>query len=374
MEREKREKRKDVFLISSAAVFIGLAAAWHPAAAALLAAAFFWKAKTSSFVRPKSPSLESDEQRLLQRFSKKTNLSGLVREAEARKVPLEEVLEQALSRKHIEKKEESFAPSVSFEPSGVVKEMRDLNEKIGEWNTLLQKAERINRALVQLNRILSEAARRVTEATEGAAQTAASGLKSVGREIRAMTEIRETLGSSREVIQSLNAASERIHEFVETITAIARKTNLLALNAGIEAARAGEHGEGFAVVAAEIKGLAEQSARAAADMKQLVEDVRRQTSAAVDVLSTTGKIEENVNVVYNAGDVFMRIVKSVQEVGRLLKEIAEALRDQQNDNELLSQLISRAAALGGETQRCVAQSLEKQHPREAFDGVDAFSK
>jgi len=197
--------------------------------------------------------------------------------------------------------------------------------------------------------------------TDEAAHSATEGIKSVGKEIKAMTEIKATIGSSAEVIQQLSLASEQIGNFLVAITNIARKTNLLALNAGIEAARAGEHGQGFAVVASEIKILAEASAKASADVKHLVDDIRAKTASAIFLISTTGKIEENVNVVYNAGDVFMNIVKSIRKAGGLLGEISQALDDQRNDNELLLQLINRIHLSGDQVRSrfdLVEQSME----------------
>ncbi|HET9870541.1 MAG TPA: methyl-accepting chemotaxis protein, partial [bacterium] len=152
------------------------------------------------------------------------------------------------------------------------------------------------------------------------------------------------------VIQQLSLASDQIGEFLATITSISRKTNLLALNAGIEAARAGEHGQGFAVVASEIKTLAEASSRASGDVKHLVDDIRQRTASAITLINTTGKIEENVNLVYNAGDVFMSIVKSIRKASGVLSEISQALEDQRNDNDLMLQLVSQVHQ-GGERAR-----------------------
>jgi methyl-accepting chemotaxis protein len=100
------------------------------------------------------------------------------------------------------------------------------------------------------------------------------------------------------------------------------------------------------VVASEIKILAEASAKASGDVKHLVDDIRAKTASAISLISTTGKIEENVNVVYSAGDVFMNIVKSVRKAGGLLGEISQALDDQRNDNELLLQLINKIYLAG----------------------------
>jgi methyl-accepting chemotaxis protein len=170
-----------------------------------------------------------------------------------------------------------------------------------DWAGSLDKINRINKSILQLNHLIAGDSRRVSGDTETAVQSASDGIKTVGREIKAMTELKATIGSSAEVIQDLGVASEKIGQFVATITNIARKTNLLALNAGIEAARAGEHGQGFAVVASEIKTLAEASTKASNDVKQLVDDIRQKTANAITLISSTEKIEENINVVYSAG-------------------------------------------------------------------------
>jgi len=234
-------------------------------------------------------------------------------------------------------------------------------EVIRDWSSNIEKAGRINKSLLQLNALIVNDSKKVAADTDEAARSATDGIKSVGKEIKAMTEIKATIGSSAEVIQQLNLASAQIGDFLVTITSIARKTNLLALNAGIEAARAGEHGQGFAVVATEIKTLAEASAKASGDVKHLVDDIRAKTTSAISLINTTGKIEENVNVVYSAGDVFMNIVKSIRKAGGLLGEISQALDDQRNDNELLVQLINKISMAGDHVRErfeLVEQSLE----------------
>lgn len=306
---------------------------------------------TASSARPvPSP---APEETLLARHPEGTPVGDLVRRALREGEPPAEALARALARGWSastsgggESFRERLLEDVERSRRKVGETFETLRRDLTEWANLARKTERINRSLLQLNRVIADDSRKVARDTESASRTASQGLKSVGREIRAMTEIRETLGSSREVIQQLNQASERIGEFVETITSLARKTNLLALNAGIEAARAGEHGQGFAVVAGEIKTLAEASAKASADVKQLVDDVRQRTSSAIEVLASTGKIEENVNVVYSAGDVFMQIVKSVHGAVSLLGEVSRVLEDQRNDSELLLKLMDNAASLG----------------------------
>jgi methyl-accepting chemotaxis protein len=252
--------------------------------------------------------------------------------------------------------------NVILEQEKMIQVFRTFEGVIRDWSSNIEKAGRINKSVLQLNEIIVNDSKKVAADTDEAAHSATDGIKSVGKEIKAMTEIKATIGSSAEVIQQLSLASDQIGDFLTTITTIARKTNLLALNAGIEAARAGEHGQGFAVVAGEIKILAEASAKAAGDVKHLVDDIRSKTAGAISLISTTGKIEENVSVVYSAGDVFMNIVKSIRKAGGLLGEIAQALDDQRNDNELLLQLLNKIYGAGGQVKdrfEAIEQSMER---------------
>jgi methyl-accepting chemotaxis protein len=242
-----------------------------------------------------------------------------------------------------------------------------LKVTVADWSRNLDKTNKINRSILQLNQMVANDSKRVASDMDQASRTASNGIKAVGREIKAMTEIKDTIGSSAEVIQQLSRASEQIGEFVSTITSITRKTNLLALNAGIEAARAGEQGQGFAVVAGEIKTLAEASASASTSAKHLVDDIRRRTEGAINLISSTEKIEENINVVYNAGDVFMDIVKSIRKASTLLAEISQALEDQRNDNELMIQLVDKVT----QESRRVCDQLEKAQG--SLDRVQNYS-
>jgi methyl-accepting chemotaxis protein len=268
------------------------------------------------------------------------------------------------------------------EQEKMIQDFYSFRDAIRDWSGTIEKAGRINKSILQLNELIVSDSKKVAQDTDAAARSATDGIKSVGKEIKAMTDIKATIGSSTEVIQQLSLASEQIGDFLATITTITRKTNLLALNAGIEAARAGEHGQGFAVVAGEIKILAEASAKASADVKHLVDDIRSKTASAISLISTTGKIEENVNVVYSAGDVFMTIVKSVRKAGGLLGEISQALDDQHNDNELLVQLIHKISLAGDQVRgrlEAVEQSLGQvqklsKETKVTLDAYDAGKK
>ncbi len=220
--------------------------------------------------------------------------------------------------------------------------LEEARSAMGKCSDTMEKAGRINQAILRLNEAIYSDSKVIARDADEAAKAASEGIRFVGKEIKVMTDWKDSMRSSAEVIQQLVLASDQIGEFLASITSIARKTNLLALNAGIEAARAGEQGRGFAVVAGEIKSLAEASAKGAGDVKALVDDIRQKTAGAMELIGSTAKIEENAGVVYNAGDVFISIVKNIRKAEGALEHISKALQDQRNDNELLLQMIQQA--------------------------------
>jgi methyl-accepting chemotaxis protein len=124
----------------------------------------------------------------------------------------------------------------------------------------------------------------------------------------AMASVRDSSQEVNTVIRELAAKSEQIGNIVATITTIAEQTNLLALNAAIEAARAGEQGRGFAVVADEVRKLAEESQTAAAEISGLIAAIQGQTEHAVTVVGAGAeRTEQGVEVVAQTREAFERI-------------------------------------------------------------------
>ncbi len=175
-------------------------------------------------------------------------------------------------------------------------------------------------------------------------QTANEGVKSVGHEIRAISDLKTTVGSSTLIITELNDMARHIHDFVNRIGTISRRTHLLALNAGIEAARAGEYGRGFGVVAAEIKTLSDSSKLATQEISRLIDEINNRTTDVVHIMDSTSKIEENIRAVYSAGDTFMNIAREIKLIDGRVQEIERIVADESLDHDLLAKMLDE---LGG---------------------------
>ncbi|MEC1720004.1 methyl-accepting chemotaxis protein [Schinkia azotoformans] len=158
-------------------------------------------------------------------------------------------------------------------------------------------------------------------------EKAVEGNKAVATIVAQMNEINETVQELSVMVKTLGARSNQIGKIVAAITGIAEQTNLLALNAAIEAARAGEHGRGFAVVADEVRKLAEQSAGSAQEISQLISTIQSDTNETVKAMEdTTNKVTEGINFVHDAGKLFEQIKQAVLEV---TSQIQEAVSDVQ---------------------------------------------
>jgi len=167
-------------------------------------------------------------------------------------------------------------------------------------------------------------AQSVTRDSAGAAEAARLGAQSVSDTVKGMQRIKTKVSLSAQAVAEMGKRSDEIGAIVETIDDIASQTNLLALNAAIEAARAGEHGKGFAVVADEVRKLAERSANATKEIGGLIKGIQKTVAEAVSAMEEGGReVENGVRLANESGQALSAILTAAQEVYRQAEQAGQ---------------------------------------------------
>ncbi|MBD2151591.1 cache domain-containing protein [Pseudanabaena sp. FACHB-1277] len=227
-----------------------------------------------------------------------------------------------------EKTMQIVSGGVSEQVAAIIKALESINELIESI------AGVENRAIQAESQVLSTN------------QALIDGDAAMNSTVAGFNAIRETVSETAEKVQRLGEASQKISKVVKLISGFASQTNMLALNASIEAARAGEEGQGFGVVANEVRALAQRSAKATTEIRQLIEEIQAQTNELVKAMTIgTQQVNDGSLLVEQTRQKLSDIAASSQQVNQLVREIAQAASAQSQTSEDVSQTIQNVAEI-----------------------------
>ena len=215
------------------------------------------------------------------------------------------------------------------------------------------RANQIATASAEMSQTVMDVAKNAADIAESATETsrvAKDGSAIVNDTVSKVRQISETVTASVQLIDSLGIRATQIGEIINVIKDIADQTNLLALNAAIEAARAGEQGRGFAVVADEVRKLAERTTKATAEIGEMIKAVQNETEKTVAAMEEGSKeVEKGVDLATQAGTALGKIVESVNGLQLMVQQIATATEEMSAVSETISQDIESIANASKET-------------------------
>jgi len=214
-------------------------------------------------------------------------------------------------------------------------------------------------AVEQMTKTIMETTKHASNASEAAKNAgliAREGGKVVDETIAGMNQVAEVVKKSADTVHALGKNSDQIGEIVQVIDDIADQTNLLALNAAIEAARAGEQGRGFAVVADEVRKLAERTTKATKEIAIMIKQIQQDTIGAVDSMRKgTDAVEKGKASADKAGQSLKQIIKGAEEVVDMVTQVAAASEEQSSAAEQISKNIDGINNVTQETAQGIQQ-------------------
>lgn len=219
---------------------------------------------------------------------------------------------------------------------------QSINELAQEVGTSATYVDTVSKSVIQVNNNLAS----VTQSVRQAVDYAEQGKEYVHQAEEAIMGIKKTGDNTVQAINFLGSKSAEISEIVSVISNIANQTNLLALNAAIEAARAGEAGKGFAVVAKEVKKLAEGTSEASGKITNLINEIQDGIQKGIISINESGKaIDHGVKVAQNIRTSFDNIHNSVSAIMNAVNEVSNLMQDVSTKSGEATQASQNIAAI-----------------------------
>ena len=225
-----------------------------------------------------------------------------------------------------------------------------------------EQAGQVSAAVEEMSATVSDVARKSEDASKAAAESrsdAEDGSRVVTDTISEMAAISEEVTISARSVNDLGAKGEKIGQIIEVINSIADQTNLLALNAAIEAARAGEHGRGFAVVADEVRKLAERTTKATEEVAGSIREIQEGTVNAVrQIEAGSQRVTKGVELASGAGQALGRITQSSDGLTGMVQSIAAAMEQQSAATAQISRAVENIASVTRESSQGASQASQ----------------
>jgi methyl-accepting chemotaxis protein len=269
------------------------------------------------------------------------------------------ILEMAATNDEVTANIGSLASSVEETTTAIEEMTYSIKEVARNVEGLSAAAEETSSAMNQMDVSISQVEMNANETarlSEQVSLDAKSAGEALGKTIEGIDNIRESSRVAADVIEALGEKISKIGSILEVIDEVADQTNLLALNAAIIAAQAGEHGKGFAVLAEEIKDLAERTGTSTKEIADLIASVQEESRNAIGAMEKgVRRVDEGVRLAGEADVALRQILDSAGKSTQMVKAIARATVEQSRGSKQVTDAISRIAETVQEIARATAE-------------------
>ncbi|ABR30612.1 hypothetical protein SU69_03845 [Thermosipho melanesiensis] len=248
-------------------------------------------------------------------------------------------------------------------------EMNKSNSSMQNISATMQEITSSIEEIASSAQTVSDAAQKLSESASVVSADAKEGENAINMIVRVIDSTKQKADLTNEIVNSLSTKAQNIEEIVETINSIAEQTNLLALNAAIEAARAGEAGKGFAVVADEIRKLAEESKNATQKINEILVSIKDSSLKASSATNET--VQEIINTkekAENAQKAIIGILKQIENISEMIDSLASSAQEQSASTQEISSAIEAATQEISEVSNVVEETTKITH--EQFELIE----